>query len=150
PFFEQLKKSAMFGKVWSAYRAEVRAAWTAVAAAFEFIPKDNRDDFWVISPRSFRSPLLQELGAERAAILMATALERHARAIRSKEYSSALGSCGARLVSSRVALRQGTWPGSAVEIASEEFSLLLALRQRAHPGTVLFHGDAPALAASHG
>ncbi|MGZ3741850.1 MAG: GAF domain-containing protein, partial [Bdellovibrionota bacterium] len=77
PFFDQLKKSPVLGKIWQAYRSEMRAIWTTTAAAFEFIPKDNRDDFWVISPRQFRNPMLQELGAERVGLLLATTLEKH-------------------------------------------------------------------------
>ncbi len=140
-FFEQLKKSPLLGKVWAAYRAEYRALWIAVATSFEFIPKDNREDFWVISPREFRNPLFRELGAERVAILLASALEKHSRALANRECFSVLGYCGVRLVTSTVHLRQSHWHCSAVEIDSEDFSDLLELRLRALPGTILFHGD---------
>jgi hypothetical protein len=147
PFFDQLRKSPVLGRVWAAYRAETRSVWTAVAAAFEFIPKDNRDDFWVISPRTFRNPLLRDLGPERAAVLLASVLERHARSIAAKDGYAVLGYCGVRLAGGAVNLRRSSWHGSAVEIDSDEFGLLLDLRGRAHPGTILFVGDAPALAA---
>lgn len=149
PFLEQLKTSPVFGKTWAAYRAEVRSVWTAIATSYEFIPKDNRDDFWVISPKQFRNPLLQELGAERVAILIATALRKHTRAISSKQAYSALGYCGVRLACSTVNLRQSSWHGSAVEIDSDQFSLLLELRQRAIPGTILFHGPGETLSAEN-
>lgn len=139
-FFEQLKKSPLLGKIWQTYRTECRTLWTAIAMSFEFIPKDNRDDFWVISPREFRNPLFRELGAERVAVLLATALERHSRALAARECFSVLGYCGVRLVTSKVHLRQSTWHGSAIEIDSDDFTVLLELRQRAHPGTILFHG----------
>lgn len=147
PFLEQLRKSPTFGKLWGAYRAELRGLWTAIAASYEFIPKDNREDFWVISPREFRNPLFRELGPERVAVLLASALERHARAISSKETYHPLGFCGVRLVTSLMHLRPSSWHGSAVEIDSDEFTLLLDLRQRCLPGTVIFHGNAATLEA---
>lgn len=147
PFLDQLRKSPTFGKIWQAYRAELRSLWTAIATSYEFIPKDNRDDFWVISPREFRNPLLQSLGAERVAMLLASALEKHARLISSRECFLPLGYCGVRLVGGTVSLRQSTWHGSAIEIDSDDFSLLLNLRSLALPGTVLFHGNAVQLSA---
>ncbi len=141
PFFDQLKTSPLFAKLWHSYRSELRSVWTALATSYEFIPKDNRDDFWVISPREFRNPLLQELGPEKVAILVATALRKQARAISSKETHFALGYCGVRLACSTVSLRQSNWHGSAIEIDSEQFSLLLELRSKAFPGSILFHGE---------
>jgi|GEM_PF-5456792 len=149
PFQDQLKASPVFGRIWAAYRAEIRSVWTAIATSYEFIPKDNRDDFWVISPKEFRNPLLQELGAERVALLTATALRKHTRAISSKETYAALGYCGVRLACSTVNLRQSSWHGSAVEIDSDQFALLLELRQRATPGSILFHGDSLVLNAKN-
>lgn len=140
PFLEQLRRSPTFGRVWATYRAELRGLWTAVASCYEFIPKDNRDDFWVISPREFQNPFLRELGPERVAILLAQALNRQARTLLAKDCYRPLGYCGVRLASSLVHLRQSSWHGSAVEIDAEDFSLLLDLRQRAVPGTILFHG----------
>lgn len=150
PFLEQLRRSPTFGKVWAAYRAELRGVWTAVASCYEFIPKDNRDDFWVISPREFQNPLLRELGPERVAVLLAQALDRQARSLLAKECYRPLGYCGVRLVSSLVHLRQSNWHGAAVEIDAEDFSLLLDLRQRALPGSILFHGESSALATVEG
>lgn len=150
PFLDQLRRSPTFGRLWAAYRTELRAVWTAIATAYEFIPKDNRDDFWVISPREFRNPFLRELGAERVAALLTCALERHAKAVNAKEVYLPLGYCGVRLVSRVVHLRQSHWHGSAVEIDSDEFSLLLDLRHRAFPGTSLFYGDTHLLAAGPG
>jgi hypothetical protein len=146
PFFDQLKRSPVLGKIWSAYRTELRMLWTALAAAFEFIPKDNRDDFWVISPRQFQNPLLQELGPERVAILLGAVLERQARSLLAKSCYSVFGYCGVRLASGKVGLQRSSWHGSAVEIHSDDFSLLLELRHRALPGTLLFHGNPKALA----
>lgn len=150
PFLEHLKRSPLLGKVLAAYRADTRAAWVAVATAFEFMPKDNRDDFWVISPREFRNPRLRALGPERVAALLATILERQARAIAARQGYAVLGYCGVRLVCGRVGLRQSTWHGAAVEIDSDDFSRLLDLRQRAAPGTLLFSGDPAALDATDG
>lgn len=141
PFLDQLRKSPTFSRLWQAYRTELRSAWTAIAAAYEFIPKDNRDDFWVISPKEFRNPFLKELGPERVSILLANALERHSKALTSKDSYWPLGYCGVRLVSSPVKLRNSKWHKSAVEIDSDDFSLLLDLRQKAQPGTVLFFGE---------
>ncbi len=150
PFFEQLKKSMVTGKIWAGYRSELRTLWTVMATAFEFIPKDNRDDFWVISPREFHNPLFRELGAERVALLLATALDRHSRVLSGKDCYSVLGYCGVRLACSTVRLRQSTWHGSAVELDSEDFSLLLSLRQHAYPGNVLFHGKLAELSSEGG
>lgn len=146
PFFEHLKRSPLLGKVWANYRTELRTAWAAVATSFEFIPKDSRDDFWIISPKQFQNPLLEKLGQERVAALLAMALEKQSRAILGKEIYRTLGYCGVRLVCSTMHLRQSGWHGSAIEIDSEEFSALLELRLQAQPGTVLFKGDASAIA----
>jgi hypothetical protein len=146
PFFELLVKSPVTGKIWAGFRAELRLLWTVLASQYEFIPKDNRDDFWVISPCEFRNPLFRELGAERVAMLLATALDRHSRALAGRECHGILGYCGVRLACRTVRLRQSPWHGSAVELDSDDFSQLLQLRQRAQPGSILFHGNPAGLA----
>jgi hypothetical protein len=145
PFLDQLRKSPALGKVYSTYRAEIRRIWMALAAAFEFIPKDGRDDFWVMSPQEFAHPLLKTLGPERVAAVLACVLDRHARAIGSKPGFSILGHSGVRLTFGKVPLSRSAWYAGAVELDADGFALLLDLRRQAMPGTVVFAGDPNAL-----
>lgn len=145
PFFPLLKKSPVLHRAWVACRQETRSLWARTASSFEFIPKENRDEFWVVSPREFRNPLLRALGPERVGALLAVTLDRHARAVAAKDCYAVLGHCGVRLAGGTVSLRHGTGSGTSIEVDPDDSAFLHELLARALPGTVLFTGLPEAL-----
>lgn len=151
-FARQLEHSPTLAKLHQAYELELRSIWTALAEACEFLPKDVNADFWVLSPREFRQPFLQNLGAERAALLLAHTLERAARALAVKPGYLPLGLAAPKIMVGATKLRfvsYGRDYTGNVETDASDFSLLQRLREDAAPGALLFWGEDPAKRLAH-
>jgi hypothetical protein len=147
-FARQLRRSTAMSKLLQSFELELRSIWTGLAESCEFLPKDVNGDFWVLSPREFHQPFLQNLGGERAALLLAFALERAARTIAAKPGYLALGISSPKLIVGGTRLRfvsYGTAETGNVETDAADFSLLQRLRDDAACGSLLFLGEDPAL-----
>lgn len=121
-------------KAQSEFNRELLAIWHSLALAFEFVPKEIRDDFWVLSPKEFRQPFLRELGSERAAIALAAAMDKQAKILASKESYLLLAFPPTRIVAGRVKLHlisYGAQTSGGLEIDSRDLETLHRLRERA-------------------
>ena len=141
-----LESHATFAKLLASYQQELRSNWTALAEQFEFLPKEVNGDFWVLSPREFRLPYLQSLGAERAALLLAQAMERVAKQLLAKPAYLPLGICQLKMLVGRSRLKfvsYGTADSGTLDVDATDFAHLLRLREEAPPASFLFLGDEP-------
>ncbi|MGE3260811.1 MAG: GAF domain-containing protein [Bacteriovoracia bacterium] len=146
-FSRQVQRSSSLNKLLRGFELELRSIWTGLAESCEFLPKDVNGDFWVLSPREFRQPFLQKLGAERVALLLAHALERAARTLAAKPGYLPLGITSPKVIVGGTKLRfvsYGTAETGNVETDAADFSLLQRLREEAPRGSLLFWGDNPA------
>lgn len=123
---------------------ELRAVWHALALSFEFVPRELKEDFWVISPKEFRNPYLRSLGVEKVSLLLALALDRHARALAAKEGFLLLAQPATKIIAGAVRLRlvsYGTQKNGAYEIDAQEFERVRRLRDRASSSGPVLLGE---------
>jgi hypothetical protein len=134
-------------KAQSEFSRELRAVWHALALAFEFVPREIKEDFWVLSPKEFRSPYLRSLGAESVSILLALALDRHARALAAKEGFLLLAQPAVKIAVGAVKLHlvsYGAQENGAYETDARDFERLRRLRDRAgNSGPLLLGTPSP-------
>lgn len=142
-----LQHSPAFAKLLANFALELRSNWTALAESFEFLPKEMNGDFWVLSPREFRQPFLQSLGSERAALVLAQAMERHAKQLLQKPSYLPLGISSVRIVVGHSRLRfvsYGNVDSRSVDVDAADFAILQRIREEAPPSSFLFSGENPA------
>jgi hypothetical protein len=143
---DSLQRSPTFSKLLASYELELRSIWTALAESFEFLPKEMNGDFWVLSPREFRQPFLQSLGAERAALALGQAMERSAKQLLTKPCFLALGINMVKIVVGHSQLRfvsYGTAESGSVDVDAGDFALLQRIREEASGASFLFWGEDP-------
>ncbi len=140
---ENLSESLALRKVQTQFKKEIRAIWHALALEFEFVPKEIKDDFWVLSPKEFRHPYLRQLGSAKAALFLSMALDRHARALAAKEGYLLLGQPGTKIVAGNVKLQiisYGTQSGG-LDVIPEDLRELEQIRERATNSGPLCQGN---------
>lgn len=123
------------------FTRELRAIWHSLALSFEFVPKEIRDDFWVLSPKEFRNPFLKNLGLEQAALLLSLTMDRHARALAAKEGYLILAAPSTRIVAGRVKLHlvsHGAQTSGGLDIDSHDLEALHRIRENASASGPLF------------
>lgn len=130
------------------FQRELKAVWHSLALAFEFVPKEIKEDFWVLSPKDFRNPYLRALGGEKVALLLAAALERHARLLAAKEGYLLLGNPLAKVIAGRARLHlisYGAQGSGGLDVDANDFATLHRLRDRATAsGPVCWLASVPA------
>jgi hypothetical protein len=151
---ESAGESPLVWNLFTEYKRELYATWVAFRSAFEFVSKDVRgDDFWALSPREFKSPFLAGLGPERAGILLAHFIEKHARAISASPRYRTLGLAGAHVAVGAGEMRiviLGTRESRCVDVDSPYMSRLHRIRGAAQPGSVLVDAGDPAMGVATG
>lgn len=129
----------------TAYKRELYATWFAFQEVFEYLSKDVRgDDFWAISPREFRNPILQALGPEAAGILLAHFIEKHARMISSKPEYRSVGFFGAHVAVGAAEIKiitLGIQSRQCIDVDAPYMSRLHRIRSEAQPGSILVDSD---------
>lgn len=130
--------------VWNAlmaYKRELYAVWFALRTVFEFLSKDVRgDDFWAVSPGEFKNPILKALGPERCGLILASLIEKHARAIAQSDEYRMLGSPGAHVALGAAQLKLvtlGIDASKCLDVDSPKMSELCRIRSEAMAGSVL-------------
>lgn len=149
---EQASRSPLLENMYQRYKTELYAVWFALRQSFEFLSKDVRgDDFWAVSPKRFQNPALTGIGEEKAALLLAHLLEKHARHLSLRDEYRALGLFGARVAVSAVDLRLlalGTPDAQCIDIDSPDMARLQRIRASAQPGEILVRVDGGSFAAA--
>lgn len=142
---EQASHSPNLEHLHQRYKTELYAIWFALRQSYEFLSKDVRgDDFWAVSPKEFQNPALKGIGHEKASLLLAHLLEKHARLLSFRDEYRALGLFGARVAVSAVDLRLlalGTLDAQCIDIDSPDMARLQRIRASAQPGEVLVRLD---------
>jgi hypothetical protein len=126
--------SSAIKKAQAEFTRELRAVWHALALSFEFVPREIKEDFWVLSPKEFRNPYLRELGVEKVSLQLALALDRHARALAAKEGFLLLAQPATKIAAGAARLHlvsYGAQENGAYEIDALDFERLRRLRDRA-------------------
>lgn len=126
--------SSALKKAQGEFSRELRAIWHALALSFEFVPREIKEDFWVLSPKEFRNPFLRSLGPERVSLLLAMALDRQARALAAKEGFLLLAQPAFRVVAGSARLHlvsYGAQETGAYEVDALDLDRLRRLRDRA-------------------
>lgn len=138
--------------VWDLYRSfkqEVYAHWMSIKEVFELVSKDVRgDDFWVLSPLTFKNPYLSILGAERVALIAAVLIEEQSRAICAKPEYQILSRSGFHTSVSAddiEILPLGTESSICCDVHAKNMSKLHRIRSEAVPGAVLVDVSDPQL-----
>jgi hypothetical protein len=113
----------------------------AIKEVFELVSKDVRgDDFWVLSPLSFKHPYLAELGAEKVALIAAVLIEEQSRLICKKAEYQILSRTGfhTSVSSDEIEiLPLGTKNSVCRDVHAKNMSKLHRIRSEAAPGGVL-------------
>jgi hypothetical protein len=125
---EHLFRSPLLERVFKDFAHELAVYWQSIATTFEFVPKDTKQDFWVLSPTQFQNPYLQSLGAEKSTILLAIFLERAFHSTLAKPCFALLGCCDFQLAFGETHIRFHAQYGSkkkSIEVDAED---LLALQ----------------------
>lgn len=133
PVTTQMGSSAI-KKAQGEFTRELRAIWHALALSFEFVPREIKEDFWVLSPKEFRNPYLRSMGVEKVSLQLALALDRHARALAAKEGFLLLAQPATKIVAGAAKLHlvsYGAQEKGAYEIDALDFERVRRLRDRA-------------------
>jgi hypothetical protein len=144
--------ASVLQKVQQEFQKELFAIWHSLALAFEFVPKEVKDDFWVLSPREFRHPYLRQLGSARAAVALAHYMDKHAKALATKEAYLVLALPAMRVVAGQVKLQLVSYGGrqsSSLEIDSRDREALYRLREKVSSAGPGLWGDLESQNTSH-
>jgi len=136
--------ASVLQKVQQEFQRELLAVWHSLALTFEFVPKEVKDDFWVLSPREFRHPYLRQLGPEKATIALAYYMDKHAKALAAKEAYLLLALPPLRVIAGKVKLHLVSYGGrqsSGLEIDSRDREALYRLREKVSSAGPCFWGD---------
>jgi hypothetical protein len=146
------KGSQVIWDLFRSYKQDIYAYWFALKDAFELVSKDVRgDDFWLLSPQTFKNPLLRELGPEVVMLYVAHAVEAHARLVSvSPEYSVlARGGTHVAVSADKIEIIPlGTLQSTCLDVHATKMSTLHRIRGAANPGEVLIDVEDPALFAA--
>lgn len=126
-----VKNSPLLDKVFTDLQKELQVHFECLAASFEFVVKESKKDFWVVSPGHFQSHYLQSLGADGSSILLGSLMEKVFYSYLSKPSYAVLGNLDFSLAIGEVNIRFHSHRNnqkSTIEIDPEDFQYLLSLR----------------------
>jgi hypothetical protein len=142
----KLEKKVLFSKfprldrLHKELQKELTNQWQALAQSFEFVVKESKNDFWVISPANFHSDYLKSIGSERTAFLFASLLEKITKNILNKPCYAALAYPEFRMALGFVHIRvQGKNQRTSIEIDSEDQATIYSLREQSHSEILWIH-----------
>jgi hypothetical protein len=123
------------------YKREVYAFWMAIKDVFELLSKDVRgDDFWVLTPQTFQSPILFQLGSERVGLIAAFLFEEICREISFRPEYLPLKRTGAHVAvcaDEITIISLGTEHSVCLDVHAKSMSKIHRIRGEADPGSVL-------------
>ena len=127
-------------KVQLEFQRELRQLWIALAASFEFLPKENKDDLWLISPREFQQEFLQKIGPAASAILLISLMDKKAKQLLTKDCYLLLAQPMVKIAAGRVNLEWRSFDGQrgagAMDVSYADHEAIHRVRERSsgdHP-----------------
>ncbi len=129
-------------KVFREFQKELQMHFECLATSFEFVVKESKQDFWIVSPGNFQSSFLHSLGPSGAAILLGTSMEKVFHSYLAKPCFSVLGNLEYSLVIGEVNIRfqsNRNHQKNSIEVDAEDYQHLVSLRNQSK-SSLLFSG----------
>ncbi len=124
---DHVLRSPVMDRAFKDFHKELAIYWQSIATTFEFVPKETKQDFWVLSPTQFQTPYLQMLGAEKSTMLLAIFLERAVQTIIAKPCFTMLGHCDFQMAFGETHIRFHAQYGTkkkSIEVDAEDLHCL--------------------------